>query len=160
MRAACHRTAGVLVVFALAAIAAGCGGSSAPSKATYGKNVDKLCATLDDRVSAIQQKAPTTTDELVEFADDLQKVIDDGVRQLGDVERPDGADGDKAEAWIKELTRQKEQAIKPALAELKKAAQSKDTAAIQRAVKRIQQVDEKKVNQLARDAGARSCGDA
>ena len=160
MRAACHRAAGLLILIALAAIATGCGGSSAPSKATYGKNVDKLCATLDDRVSAIQRKAPTTTDELVDFADDLQKVIDDGVRQLSEVERPDGADGDKADAWIKELTRQKDKAIKPALSELKEAARSKDTAAIQRAVKRIQQVDEKKVNQLAREAGARSCGDA
>jgi hypothetical protein len=160
MRAACHRTAGALIVFALVATAAGCGGSSAPTKATYGKDVDKLCATLDDRVSAIQKKAPTTTDELVSFADDLEKVIDDGVRQLSEVKRPDGADGDKADAWIKELTRQKDQAIKPALAELKQAARTKDTAAIQRAVKRIQQIDEKKVNQLASDAGARSCGDA
>jgi hypothetical protein len=159
MRAGCHRAAWGLVLVALAAIATGCGGSSAPTKATYGKNVDKLCSTLDDRVSAIQKKAPQTTDDLVQFADDLEKVIDDGVRQLSEVERPDGADGDKAEAWIKELTRQKDEAIKPALADLKKAAQKKDTAAIQRAVKRIQQVDEKKVNQLARAAGARSCGD-
>jgi hypothetical protein len=160
MRGGCHRAAGLLVVVALAVIVTGCGGSSAPSKATYGKNVDKLCATLDDRVSAIQKQAPTTTDELVEFADDLQNVIDDGVRQLSDVDRPDGEDGKKADAWIKELTRQKDEAIKPALEELKKAAQSKDTAAIQRAVKRIQQVDEKKVNELAREAGSRSCGDA
>ena len=147
-------------MLALAAIAAGCGGSSAPSKATYGKNVDKLCSTLDDRVSAIQSKSPSTTDELVGFADDLEKVIDDGVKQLDDVERPDGKDGENAEAWIKELTKQKDEAIKPALEELKKAAKSKDTAAIQRAVERIQRVDEKKVNQLARAAGARSCGDA
>ena len=160
MRAGCHRTAGALIVVVLAALASGCGGSSAPTKATYGKDVDKLCSTLDDRVSAIQKKAPTTTDELVAFADDLQKVIEDGVRQLSEVKRPDGADGDKADAWIKELTRQKDQAIKPALAELKEAARKKDTAAIQRAVKRIQQVDEKKVNQLAREAGSRSCGDS
>jgi hypothetical protein len=160
MRAGCHRVAGVLIVVALAAIASGCGGSSAPSRATYGKEVDKLCTTLDDRVSVIQKKAPQTTDELVAFADNLQKVLDDGVRQLSEVERPDGSDGDKADAWIKELTREKDQAIKPALADLKKAAQTKDTAAIQRAVKRIQQVDEKKVDQLAQDAGARSCGSA
>ena len=150
----------MLIVVALPAIASGCGGSSAPSRATYGKKVDKLCTTLDDRVSAIQKKAPQTTDELVAFADNLQKVLDDGVRQLSEVERPDGADGDKADAWIKELTREKDQAIKPALADLKKAAQSKDTAAMQRAIKRIQQVDEKKVDQLAQDAGARSCGSA
>ena len=149
-----------LVVAALAVIASGCGGSAAPSRASYGKEVDRLCATLDDRVSAIQKNAPQTTDELVAFADDLQKVLDDGVRQLSEVKRPDGADGDKADAWINELTREKDQAIKPALADLKKAAQTNDTAAIQRAVKRIQEVDEKKVDQLARDAGARSCGSA
>ena len=150
----------MLLVVVLAAIASGCGGSSGPTRATYGKKVDKLCTTLDDRVSAIQKQAPETTDELVAFADKLQKVLDDGVRQLSEVQRPDGADGQKADAWIKELTREKDQAIKPALADLKKAAQTKDTAAIQRAVKRIQQVDEKKVNELARAAGARSCGDA
>jgi hypothetical protein len=158
MRAGCQRAAGVLVVVALAAIASGCGGSSAPSRASYGKEVDRLCATLDDRVSAIQKKAPQTTDELVALADDLQKALDDGVRQLSDVKRPDGDDGDKADAWIAELTREKDQAIKPALADLKKAAQTKDTAAIQRAVKRIQQLDEQKVDRLARAAGARSCG--
>jgi hypothetical protein len=159
MRAGCHRAAALLIVAAVAVVAGGCGGSSAPTKATYGKNVDKLCATLDDRVSAIQRKAPTTTDELVAFADDLGRVIDDGVRRLSEVKRPDGADGEKADRWIKELTRQKDTAIKPALAELKDAARKKDTAAIQRAVQHIQQVDEKRVNQLAREAGSRSCGD-
>ena len=159
MRAGCHRAAALLIVAAVAAVAGGCGGSSAPTKATYGKNVDKLCATLDDRVSAIQRKAPTTTDELVAFADDLGRVIDDGVRRLSEVKRPDGADGEKADRWIKELTRQKDKAIKPALAELRDAARKKDTAAIQRAVQHIQQVDEKRVNQLAREAGSRSCGD-
>ena len=149
-----------MVVVALAVLAAGCGGSSAPTRATYGKNVDKVCATFNDRVKAIESKSPKTTDELVAFADELQKVLDDGVRRLSEVKRPAGADGDKADAWINELTRQKDQAINPALADLKKAARTKDTAAIQRAVKRIQQVDDKKVNQLARAAGARSCGAA
>src|SRR3954465_9782427 len=115
MRAACHRAAGVLIVVVLAAVGGGCGGSSAPSRASYGKEVDRLCATLDDRVSAIQKKAPQTTDELVALAEDLQKVLDDGVRQLSEVKRPDGANGDKADAWIEQLTREKDQAIKPAL---------------------------------------------
>src|SRR6185503_17003654 len=108
MRAGCHRAAGVLLVVVLVAIASGCGGSSGPTRATYGKKVDKLCTTLDDRVSAIQKQAPETTGELVAFADKLQKVLDDGVRQLSEVQRPDGADGQKADAWIKELTREKD----------------------------------------------------
>ena len=68
-----------MVVVALAVLAAGCGGSSAPTRATYGKNVDKICSTFDDRVNAIQRKAPKTTDELVAFADELGRVIDEGV---------------------------------------------------------------------------------
>ena len=160
MRAGCHRAAGVLIVVALAVLAAGCGGSSAPTRATYGKNVDKICATFDDRVEAIQRKAPKTTDELVAFADELGRVIDEGVTKLSAVERPDGDDGVKAQRWIDAFKRQADEQIKPALAALKDAARSKDTAAIQRAVKRIQQVDENKVDQLARAAGARSCGSA
>ena len=135
----------MLIVVALAALAAGCGGSSAPTRATYGKNVDKVCATFDDRVSAIQSKAPQTTDELVAFADELQKVLDDGVRQLSEVKRPDGDDGDKAaRAGSTSFTRQTDEAIKPALADLKKARADKDTAAMQRAAQRIQQVDDTK----------------
>ena len=105
MGAGCHRAAGLLVVVALAAIASGCGGSSAPTKATYGKNVDKLCATLDDRVSAIQKKAPQTTDELVAFADELQKVIDDGVASSARSSGPTAPTARRPSAWIKELTR-------------------------------------------------------
>jgi parvulin-like peptidyl-prolyl isomerase len=159
MRAGCHRAAALLIVVAFAAVAAGCGGSSAPSRATYGKNVDKICATFDDRVSAVQRKAPTTTDELVAFADELGRVIDEGARKLSAVERPDGDDGVKAQRWIDAFKRQVDEQIKPALAELKDAARRKDTAAIQRVAQRIQKVDEKRVNQLAREAGSRSCGD-
>src|SRR3954464_13564113 len=137
MRAGCHRAAGVLLVVALGVIAGGCGGSSAPSRASYGKEVDRLCATLDDRVSAIQRKAPQTTDELVAFADDLQKALDEGVREVAEVERPDGDDGDKADAWISALTREKDQAIKPALTDLKKGAQTKVPAPLHRAFKFI-----------------------
>ena len=147
-----------MVVVALALVVAGCGGSSAPTRATYGKNVDKVCATFDDRVSAIQRKAPKTTDELVAFADELGSVIDEGVAKLSAVERPDGDDGVKAKRWIDAFKRQADEQIKPALAALKDAARSKDAAALQRAAQRIQKVDDTRVNQLARDAGSRTCG--
>jgi hypothetical protein len=156
MPSGCHRVAGLLV---LAALAAGCGGSSAPTRATYGKNVDKICSTFDDRVNAIQRKAPKNTDELVAYADELGRVIDEGVTKLSAVERPDGDDGVKAQRWIDAFRRQAKDQIKPALAALKDAARSKDTAALQRAAARIQEVDDTHVNQLARAAGSRTCGD-
>jgi hypothetical protein len=155
MLAGCHRSVALVIV---AALAAGCGGSSAPTRATYGKDVDKICATFDDRVSAIQRKAPTTTAELVAFADELGRVIDKGVNELSAVERPDGEDGVKAKRWIDAFRHQADDQIKPALAALKDAARRKDTAAIQRAGEHIQKIDEKRVNELARAAGSRSCG--
>ena len=159
MRAGCHRAAALLILVFVAAVVAGCGGSSAPSRATYGKNIDKICSTFDDRVNAIQRKAPKTTDELVAFADELRRAIDEGVDKLSAVERPDGDDGVKAQRWIDAFKRQADEQIKPALAALKDAARRKDTAALHRAALRIQKVDDTRVNQLAREAGSRSCGD-
>ena len=159
MAAACHRAAGLILAVALVVLAAGCGGSSAPTRATYGKNVDRVCATFDARVRAIQSRAPKTTDEIVAFADDLGRLLDDGVAELTAVERPDGDDGVKAKRWIDAFRRQADEQIKPALAALKDAARRKDTAALQRAARRIQDVDARRVNQLAREAGSQTCGD-
>lgn len=142
----------------VAVLAAGCGGSSAPSRADYGKDVDRICATLDDRVSAIQSRAPATTDELVAFAEELGRALDDGVRRLAAVQRPAGDDGVKARRWIDELRRQADEVLKPALADLKDAARRNDAAAVQRAVRRIQALDDTGVDRLAREAGARACG--
>jgi hypothetical protein len=147
----------VLLAAALCVVVAGCGGSTAPSRADWGKDVDRICATLDASVAALQREAPTSTEELVSFADRLGRVIDDGVRRLRAVQRPDGADGEKAKRWLDELARHDEKVVKPALAALKDAAQRKDTAAIQRAVSRIQRVDDRRVTALARQAGARGC---
>ena len=64
------------------------------------------------------------------------------MRQLSAVKRPDGADGVKAQRWIDAFKRQANEQIKPALAAVKEAARSKDTAALQRAAQRIQKVDD------------------
>jgi hypothetical protein len=157
VRARFQRAAALVLSVAVAVLAAGCGGTTAPSRADYGKDVDRICATLNDRVEAIRQQSPTTVDGIVAYADKLSKTVDDGVRQLKAVQRPDGEDGAKAKRWLDELQRQAD-ATRPALAALKDAARRRDTAAIQAAVKRIQALDSQKVNQLARDAGARVCG--
>jgi hypothetical protein len=154
MRAGCHRAAAAAVVVAV--LAAGCGGSSAPSRASYGKDVDRICATLEDRVGAIQRDAPSTPDELVAFADKLARTLDDGVRELKAVERPDGDDGVKAQRWLDALQRQSHDA-KAALAALKEAARKRDGAAVARAIQRIQRIDSSRVDRLAADAGARGC---
>ena len=148
--------AGVLFAVLCTALA-GCGGSTAPSRADWGKDVDRICATLDESVAALQREAPTGTGELGSFADRLGRVIDDGVRRLRAVQRPDGDDGAKAQRWLDELARHDDKVVKPALAALKDAARRRDTADIQRAVQRIQRTDDSRVRALARQAGARGC---
>jgi hypothetical protein len=152
MKGAVGLLAGVLCVTLV-----GCGGSAAPSRADWGKDVDRICATLDESVAALQRDAPSGTAELVGFADRLRRVIDDGVRKLRAVQRPEGDDGAKAKRWLDELSRHDAKVVKPALAALKEAAKRKDTAAIQRAVERIQRADDTHVKALARAAGARGC---
>jgi hypothetical protein len=152
---ACQRRA--LVLALLAVLVAGCGGSSAPSRADYGKDVDRICATTDERVRAIQRETPSTTPELVAVADQLGRAVDDGVTRLEAVQRPDGDDGVKARRWLDELHRQVDQIVKPALADLEDAAGRNDTAAIQRAIGRLQRLDDARVRALARAAGARIC---
>jgi hypothetical protein len=153
MRAGCHRAVMAVIV---AALLAGCGGSSAPSRADYGKDVDKICATLEDRVTAIQRDTPSTSAKLVAYADELARALDDGVGKLKAVERPEGDDGVKARHWLDELQRQAA-AVKRALAALKDAARRNDEAAIRRAAQRIQSIDSRRVDELARAAGARGC---
>jgi hypothetical protein len=154
MPAACHRA---VVATVLAGLAAGCGGSAAPSRVDYGKDVDRICATLDDRLRAIQRDTPTTPAEVVTIADELQNAVDDGVGKLKAVERPDGDDGAKARRWLAELQRQVDEVVKPALADLKDAARRNDTAGIRRAIGGLQRLDDAHVRQLARAAGARVC---
>jgi hypothetical protein len=146
-----------LLAAALCVALGGCGGSTAPSRADWGKDVDRVCATLDESVAALQRQAPSSSDQLVTFADRLDRVIDDGVRRLRAVQRPDGADGEKAQRWLDALARHDAKVVKPALAALKDAAKRKDTAGIQRAVERIQRTDDTRVKALARAAGARGC---
>jgi hypothetical protein len=154
MRAGCHRA--VPAAVAIAVLAAGCGGSSAPSRADYGKDVDRICATLEDRVDAINRDKPSTPDELIAFADKLARTLDDGVHKLKAVERPDGVDGAKAQRWLDALQRQADGA-KSALTDLKDAVRKRDAAAAQRAIQRIQGIDSSQVDKLAADAGARGC---
>jgi hypothetical protein len=140
----------------VAALVAGCGGTSVPSRVEYGKQVDKICKTLEDRVDAIQRTPPSTSDDLVAYADGLGRVLDDGVRELEAVDRPAGDSGVKARRWLEELRRQAA-ATKAALASLKDAARRADAAAIRRAIQRVQAVDSRRADDLARAAGARGC---
>ncbi len=144
-------------LLAAALLVAGCGGDKAPSRAQYGKNASRVCAQLEKKTNDAAQGSPTTPDEIAAYADRLAKVLDDGVRSLDNVERPDGKDGEKAKAYVDELRRQIDGKVKPALSDLRTAAKKGDTAGVQAAAQKIRAVDSTRIKRLAREAGATGC---
>lgn len=139
------------------AVLAGCGGSAAPTRATYGKEVDKVCLDTQDRVKALQGFRRGSDADVARIVGDLGKALDDGVAKLRAVERPDGEDGAKAVRWLDALERQNDRVVKPALAELAAAAKRGDADATRRAAAKVEASDDAKVDALSRAAGAREC---
>ena len=147
-----------VLLAATALFVAGCGGGDqAPSKAQYGKNASRVCAQLEKKTNDAAQGSPTTPQEIAAYADRLSKVLSDGVQSLDNVQRPQGKDGEAAKAYVDELRKQIDGQVKPALADLKNAAQKKDTAGVQAAAQKIRAVDNSKIKKLARQAGATGC---
>lgn len=144
---------------ALAVLVAGCGssGDQAPTKAEYSRNVSRVCAQLEQQTNAASQGSPTTPQQVAAFADRLSKVLDKGVHSVENVKRPDGKDGEKAKAYVDELKKQVDTELKPALDDLKQAAQKNDKAGVQAAAAKIRAIDSSKTKQLARAAGADGC---
>jgi hypothetical protein len=141
-----------------ALLAAGCGGgSSAPSKAEYSKNIARVCAQIEKQTNQAAQGAPNTPQQIAAYADRLSKVLDKGVQSVDNVQRPDGKDGEKAKAYVDELRKQVDTELKPALNDLKTAAQKNDKAGVQAAAARIRSIDSSKTKNLARAAGANGC---
>lgn len=147
----------IAVALAVVLVLAGCGGSAAPTRATYGKKVDKVCADLRARVKALQAQGLSSNDELARNAENLGETLDDGVRRLRAVTPPDGEDGEKARRWLDALARDNDEVIKPALADLAAAARRDDQAAVRRAAAKVGASDDPRVDALSREAGAREC---
>jgi hypothetical protein len=142
----------------IAMVLAGCGGGSgAPTRAAYGRNASRLCAQLTQQVNEAQGGTPKTTAAIAAYADRVARVLSRGVQSIDNVERPDGRDGERAKAYVDELRRQVDDDIRPALKDLKAAAQRGDRTGVQAAIRRIRTVDSTKLKRLARQAGASGC---
>lgn len=136
---------------------AGCGGSAAPTRATYSKEIDKVCLDTQDRVKALQGFRRGSNDDVARIVRDLSRTLDEGVAKLRAVQRPDGNDGAKAVRWLDALERQNDEVVEPALAELAAAAQRGDLAAQRRAAAKVEASNSARVDALSRAAGAREC---
>ena len=154
------RRLSVLLVTSSLALAA-CGGddesSSAPSADQFAKDANNICADLEKAGEGLRE--PESVAEIEQFASDAEKEIDEAVKRLDDLETPEGEEGEKAQQFIDAIKRDTNEKIKPALQELRNAAQAKDEKAIVAAAEEIQKVDTKEADKLAAEIGARGCAD-
>ena len=145
-----------LVGFSLGIAACG-GGEDGASKADFAKEANAVCADLEKSLEGLSQSEPKNADELASTVDKLQTEVDDGVTRLQEIEQPGGQAGEDAKAFVDALSKQVDEEIQPAFADMKKAAQEEDQKLLGDAVQQLQGIDSDKTNELAKKAGADGC---
>jgi hypothetical protein len=147
----------LFVLMSMTLAACGGGGDDKPSADEFAKDANNICADLEKAGDRLQE--PKSVAEIEQFASDAENEIDEAVTRLDELETPEGEDGEKAQAFIDAIKKDTDEKIKPALQELRNAAQAKDEKAIVAAAEKIQKVDTKEADKLANDVGARGCAD-
>ncbi len=136
---------------------AACGGDDKPSKAEFANSANNICADLKKATERLGR--PDSVAELETFASDAEKEIDAAVGRLDGLELPDGEAGDKAQEFVDAIKNDANDKLKPALTDLRNAAQAKDEKAIVEAGKKLQAIDTEDSDRLANEIGARGCAD-
>lgn len=134
----------------------GCGGDDAPSKQEFVDEADRICRETEQEIERIAQSAGSPE----ELADVLDEVIDksrEAADDLVDLERPEGADGETAEKFVEGFRTELDDKLVPALEDLKRAVEQKDTQAVQEAARRLQQLEASESDRYARELGASAC---
>jgi hypothetical protein len=136
---------------------AACGGEDAPSKAEFANSANNICADLEKASERLG--TPDSVAEIEKFASDAEKEVDEAVAKLEGLDRPEGENGKKAKEFVEAIKKDTNDKIKPALNDLRNAAQAKDEKAIVAAAEKIQAVETPDSDRLANEIGARSCAD-
>ena len=150
------RRLSLLFVVGSVALAA-CGGDDKPSKSEFANSANNICADLEKASERLG--TPDSVAEIEKFAADAEKEVDEAVAKLEGLETPEGKDGEKAQQFIDAIKKDTDDKIKPALNDLRTAAQAKDEKAIVAAAEKIQAVETPEADKLANEIGARGCAD-
>jgi hypothetical protein len=135
---------------------AACGGDDGPSREEFANSANNICADLE---KALESNQPSNVNELVEYTERAETEVDQAISQLKELETPGGGDGEKAEQFISTIEKETNETLKPALEDIRNAAQAKDQKALQDAVKKLQQAETREADKLANELGARGCSD-
>ena len=143
-----------LLPAAAAALAlAACGGAS---REDFANEANAICRDIEADIERINQGQITSLDQAQQRVERLSGKLDEAVRRLRGVEVPGGDDGEAAEAYVSEFTRRAEVAGR-ALDQFIPALRRRDEDAIRRLGEEVQGLDDSRLDELARAAGATGC---
>jgi soluble cytochrome b562 len=146
----------VLLGFGIAACGGDDDGGSAPSKAEFAKDADKVCKDTEKEIEKIGQGA-SSPDALADAIDKVIAASKNAANKLTDLERPDGDAGDTATKFAEGFEQELNDKLIPALEKLKKAIQDKDAQAAQAAAADLQKLESTQSDKYARELGATAC---
>ena len=147
----------VLVPVIASLFLAACGGEEGPTREEFAKSADDICRDLSQTTEEIA--APENPGELAGFADTLTREVDGAVKRVKALEVPEGDAGEKAKQFQDAIEADANDKIKPALTDLKEAAEARDEKQIVSAGERLQAVKTPESDKLAREIGAQQCAD-
>ena len=138
---------------AVALVLAACGGAS---REDFAGEANAICRDIEADIERINRGEVRTLGQAQQRVQSLSRKLDEAVRRLRGVELPGGEDGERAGAYITEFSRRAEVAG-DALDEFIPALRRRDQAAIRRLGERVQGLDDSRLDELARAAGATGC---
>jgi hypothetical protein len=139
------------------ALLAGCGGDDGPTREEFAAEANRVCQEVNRAGERLG--TPDNPGEIVSFVDEANRTVDRGVQRLRDLETPEGEDGERAEQFVAAVEREANEQLKPALRDLRAAAERRDVDALQTAAERVQNVSTEESDRLAREIGADACAD-
>jgi hypothetical protein len=148
-----------LTLAVLAPAVAACGGDDAPSREEFARNADGICADIERELKSLNRINPNTPGELSAFLGQLKSRINEGVKRLSELERPEGDAGKTADEFISTLDDELRQQAIPALDELEAAAKQRDEIKLRAAARKLDALKETRSDRLARELGADKCGE-
>ena len=144
----------LLVPTALAALAlAACGGAS---REDFANEANAICRDIEADIERINRGEVRSLQQAQQRVEGLSTKLDEAVRRLRGVELPGGEDGERAEAYVNEFT-ERARVAGQALDEFIPALRRRDEQAIRRLGERVQGLDDRRLDELARAAGATGC---
>jgi hypothetical protein len=147
-----------LLALAIASCGGGDDGDEGPSQADFANRANDICRQAEASLEKVGEGADTPQD-IVDAVDRVVEESRDAVDRLADLDRPEGAAGQRAEEFVEATRKEIEDEGIPALENLRGAIESGDRQAVEEAVARLQNIDSSDSNRAAREIGAGECAE-